>query len=102
MTLAARMLRNGIKSCVVTSAAPIHGPHGPSAAALPARCDRRGPSETGDSPLRLARRRSQSTPLIMLTFSFFFVSRAQRLDIRGRVKVLHGQNHKSEEAPLAL
>lgn len=26
----------------------------------------------------------------------------QRLDIRGRVKVLHGQNHKSEEPPLAL
>ena len=25
-----------------------------------------------------------------------------RLDIRGRVKVLHGQNHKSEEPPLAL
>jgi aryl hydrocarbon receptor len=26
----------------------------------------------------------------------------QRLDIRGRVKVLHGQNRKSDEAPLAL
>ena len=26
----------------------------------------------------------------------------QRLDIRGRIKVLHGQNKKSEEAPLAL
>lgn len=26
----------------------------------------------------------------------------QRLDIRGRVKVLHGQNRKSEEAPLGL
>lgn len=26
----------------------------------------------------------------------------QRLDIRGRIKVLHGQNHKSEEPPLAL
>lgn len=26
----------------------------------------------------------------------------QRLDIRGRVKVLHGQNRKTEEAPLAL
>ena len=25
-----------------------------------------------------------------------------RLDIRGRVKVLHGQNHKSDEPPLAL
>lgn len=26
----------------------------------------------------------------------------QRLDIRGRVKVLHGQNRKTEEPPLAL
>lgn len=26
----------------------------------------------------------------------------QRLDIRGRIKVLDGQNHKSEEPPLAL
>lgn len=26
----------------------------------------------------------------------------QRLDIRGRVKVLHGQNRKSEEPPLGL
>lgn len=30
------------------------------------------------------------------------VSVAQRLDIRGRVKVLHGQNRKTEEPPLAL
>ena len=30
--------------------------------------------------------------------SFFL----QRLDIRGRVKVLHGQNHKSDDPPLAL
>lgn len=27
---------------------------------------------------------------------------SQRLDIRGRVKVLHGQNRKTEEPPLAL
>ena len=27
---------------------------------------------------------------------------AQRLDIRGRIKVLHGQNRKTEEPPLAL
>lgn len=26
----------------------------------------------------------------------------QRLDIRGRIKVLHGQNKKTEEPPLAL
>ena len=26
----------------------------------------------------------------------------QRLDIRGKIKVLHGQNKKTEEAPLAL
>lgn len=26
----------------------------------------------------------------------------QRLDIRGRVKILHGQNRKTEEPPLAL
>jgi hypothetical protein len=26
----------------------------------------------------------------------------QRLDIRGRIKVLHGQNRKTEEPPLAL
>jgi aryl hydrocarbon receptor len=26
----------------------------------------------------------------------------QRLDIRGRIKVLHGQNRKSEDPPLAL
>ena len=26
----------------------------------------------------------------------------QRLDIRGRIKVLHGQNKKAEDAPLAL
>lgn len=32
-----------------------------------------------------------------LNFSFF-----QRLDIRGRVKILHGQNRKTEEPPLAL
>lgn len=31
-----------------------------------------------------------------------YVSSLQRLDIRGRVKVLHGQNRKSEEPPLAL
>ena len=30
--------------------------------------------------------------------SFFF----QRLDIRGRIKTLHGQNRKTEEPPLAL
>ncbi|KAJ8954948.1 hypothetical protein NQ318_000378, partial [Aromia moschata] len=38
--------------------------------------------------------------------SGFFASlrsnRANRLDIRGRVKVLHGQNRKSEEPPLGL
>ena len=26
----------------------------------------------------------------------------QRLDIRGRIKILYGQNHKTEEPPLAL
>ncbi|CAN7949644.1 unnamed protein product, partial [Ixodes hexagonus] len=26
----------------------------------------------------------------------------QRLDIQGKVRVLHGQNHKTEEPPLAL
>lgn len=31
-----------------------------------------------------------------------YVCLLQRLDIRGRVKVLHGQNRKTEEPPLAL
>lgn len=26
----------------------------------------------------------------------------QRLDVRGKIKILHGQNRKTEEAPLAL
>jgi aryl hydrocarbon receptor len=30
------------------------------------------------------------------------LSRFQRLDIRGKIKMLHGQNKKNEEAPLAL
>ena len=34
--------------------------------------------------------------LLLLLFTF------QRLDIRGRIKVLHGQNSKSEEPTLAL
>ena len=33
---------------------------------------------------------------------FFSLTNTQRLDIRGRVKVLHGQNRKTEEPPLAL
>lgn len=37
--------------------------------------------------------------LILIMNLLFFL---QRLDIRGRVKLLHGQNRKSEEAPLAL
>ena len=32
----------------------------------------------------------------------FIVLFYQRLDIRGRVKILHGQNRKTEEPPLAL
>ena len=31
-----------------------------------------------------------------------FYSFYQRLDIRGRIKILHGQNQKTEEPPLAL
>ena len=31
-----------------------------------------------------------------------FYSFLQRLDIRGKIKVLHGQNKKTEEPPLAL
>ena len=34
-----------------------------------------------------------------MTDLFYFF---QRLDIRGKIKVLHGQNKKTEEAPLAL
>ncbi|MPC84072.1 Aryl hydrocarbon receptor [Portunus trituberculatus] len=26
----------------------------------------------------------------------------QRLDVRGKIKILHGQNRKTEDAPLAL
>lgn len=37
-----------------------------------------------------------------LVHLFAWASRLQRLDIRGRVKVLHGQNRKTEEPPLAL
>ena len=33
------------------------------------------------------------------TFRYPFL---QRLDIRGKIKVLHGQNKKAEDAPLAL
>lgn len=45
---------------------------------------------------------------IFLFLAFFFhvcsesVPFSQRLDIRGRVKILHGQNRKTEEPPLAL
>ena len=35
---------------------------------------------------------------LVLTYDAIF----QRLDIRGRIKVLHGQNKKAEDAPLAL
>lgn len=52
--------------------------------------------------------------LFLCIFSFFYEKlpwfhrerwqhrQQQRLDIRGRVKVLHGQNRKTEEPPLAL
>jgi aryl hydrocarbon receptor len=44
------------------------------------------------------------TLAVMPTWLFLTVlfSVAQRLDIRGRVKILHGQNRKTEEPPLAL
>lgn len=36
-------------------------------------------------------------------FSFKYKQKNfQRLDVRGRIKVLYGQNHKSEEPPMAL
>lgn len=40
--------------------------------------------------------------LICLSVSLTTFLMIQRLDIRGRIKVLHGQNHKSEDPPLAL
>ena len=36
--------------------------------------------------------------LLVKKWNLFF----QRLDIRGKIKVLHGQNKKAEDAPLAL
>ena len=48
----------------------------------------------------------RSCPLLLLKVFFFFAIIGwfftQRLDIRGRIKVLHGQNRKTEEPPLAL
>lgn len=40
--------------------------------------------------------------LTWIAFNFFNHFIEQRLDIRGRVKILHGQNRKTEEPPLAL
>jgi aryl hydrocarbon receptor len=38
----------------------------------------------------------------MKRIAYFYFGFAQRLDIRGRVKILHGQNRKMEEPPLGL
>lgn len=38
--------------------------------------------------------------IILIHFGFF--KSLQRLDIRGRIKILHGQNRKTEDPPLAL